>query len=35
MMAVGSTPKELGMLLKAETEKWETVIKEADIALDR
>jgi tripartite-type tricarboxylate transporter receptor subunit TctC len=35
MMAVGSTPKELGVLLKAETEKWETVIKEADIALDR
>jgi tripartite-type tricarboxylate transporter receptor subunit TctC len=35
MMAVGSTPKELGVLLKAETEKWETVIKEADITLDR
>ena len=35
MMAVGSTPKELGVLLKAETEKWKSVIKEADIALDR
>jgi tripartite-type tricarboxylate transporter receptor subunit TctC len=34
MVAVGSTPKELGVLLKAETEKWEAVIKEANIALD-
>jgi tripartite-type tricarboxylate transporter receptor subunit TctC len=34
MVAVGSTPEELGVLLKAETEKWGAVIKQANIALD-
>jgi tripartite-type tricarboxylate transporter receptor subunit TctC len=34
MVAVGSTPEELAVLLKAETEKWRPVIKEANIALD-
>jgi len=34
MVAVGSTPEELAALLKAETEKWSAVIKEANIALD-
>jgi len=34
MMAVGSTPEELAVLLKAETEKWSAVIKKANIALD-
>ena len=34
MVAVGSTPEELAVLLKAETEKWSTVIKKANIALD-
>ena len=34
MVAIGSTPEELAELLKAETEKWSAVIKEADIALD-
>jgi tripartite-type tricarboxylate transporter receptor subunit TctC len=34
MVAVGSTPEELTALLKAETEKWSAVIKEANIALD-
>ena len=34
MVAVGSRPEELAVLLKAETEKWSTVIKKANIALD-
>jgi len=34
MVAVGSTPEELAVLLKTETEKWSAVIKEANIALD-
>jgi len=34
MVAVGSTPEELAVLLKSETEKWGAVIKEANIALD-
>jgi tripartite-type tricarboxylate transporter receptor subunit TctC len=34
MVAVGSTPEELTVLFKAETEKWSAVIKEANIALD-
>jgi tripartite-type tricarboxylate transporter receptor subunit TctC len=34
MVAAGSTPEELAVLLKAETEKWGTVIKKASIALD-
>jgi tripartite-type tricarboxylate transporter receptor subunit TctC len=34
MVAVGSTPEELAVLLKAEIEKWSTVIKKANIALD-
>jgi tripartite-type tricarboxylate transporter receptor subunit TctC len=34
MVAIGSTPEELAVLLKAETEKWSVVIKEANIALD-
>ncbi len=34
MVAVGSTPEELAVLLKAEMEKWSTVIKKANIALD-
>ena len=34
MVAIGSTPEELAILLRAETEKWSAVIKEANIALD-
>jgi tripartite-type tricarboxylate transporter receptor subunit TctC len=34
MVAVGSTPEELGAALKAETERWAPVIKEAKISLD-
>jgi tripartite-type tricarboxylate transporter receptor subunit TctC len=34
MVAASSTPEELAALLKAETEKWSPVIKEANIALD-
>lgn len=34
MVASGSTPDELAMLLRAETEKWAPVIQEANIALD-
>jgi tripartite-type tricarboxylate transporter receptor subunit TctC len=34
MLAVGSTPEELAVLLNAETEKWRPVIKHANIALD-
>jgi tripartite-type tricarboxylate transporter receptor subunit TctC len=34
MVTVGSTPEELGAALKAETEKWAPVIKEANISLD-
>ena len=34
MVAVGSTPEELGAALKAETEKWAPVIREAKISLD-
>jgi tripartite-type tricarboxylate transporter receptor subunit TctC len=34
MVSVGSTPKELAVLLKVETEKWSAVIKEGNIALD-
>jgi len=34
MVAVGSTPKELGAALKAETERWGPVIKQANISLD-
>lgn len=34
MVAVGSTPEELAAALKAETEKWSPVIKEARISLD-
>ena len=34
MVAVGSTPEELGAALKAETERWGPVIKEAKISLD-
>jgi tripartite-type tricarboxylate transporter receptor subunit TctC len=34
MVAVGSTPEELAAALKAETERWAPVIKEAKILLD-
>jgi tripartite-type tricarboxylate transporter receptor subunit TctC len=34
MVAVSSTPEELAALLRAETEKWSAVIKQANIALD-
>jgi tripartite-type tricarboxylate transporter receptor subunit TctC len=34
MVAVGSTPEELGAALKAETERWAPVIREAKISLD-
>jgi tripartite-type tricarboxylate transporter receptor subunit TctC len=34
MVAVGSTPEELGAALKAETDRWGPVIKEAKISLD-
>jgi tripartite-type tricarboxylate transporter receptor subunit TctC len=34
MVAVGSTPEELGAALRAETERWMPVIKEAKISLD-
>jgi tripartite-type tricarboxylate transporter receptor subunit TctC len=34
MMAAGSTPEELGALLRAETEKWTGVIRVAKISLD-
>jgi tripartite-type tricarboxylate transporter receptor subunit TctC len=34
MVAAGSTPEELGVLFKAETEKWTKVIKDAKISLD-
>jgi tripartite-type tricarboxylate transporter receptor subunit TctC len=34
MVAVGSTPEQLGAALKAETERWAPVIKEAKISLD-
>jgi tripartite-type tricarboxylate transporter receptor subunit TctC len=34
MVAFGSTPEELAALLTAEMEKWEPVIKQANIALD-
>jgi len=34
MVAVGSTPEELAAALKAETERWTPVIKEAKISLD-
>src|SRR5262249_2792873 len=34
MVAIGSTPEELAVLLKVETDKWSAVIKEANIALD-
>jgi tripartite-type tricarboxylate transporter receptor subunit TctC len=34
MMAAGSTPEELGALLRAETEKWTGVIRVANISLD-
>jgi tripartite-type tricarboxylate transporter receptor subunit TctC len=34
MVAVGSTPEELAAALKAETEKWVPVIREAKISLD-
>jgi tripartite-type tricarboxylate transporter receptor subunit TctC len=34
MVAVGSTPEELAAALKAETEKWTPVIREAKISLD-
>jgi len=34
MVAVGSTPEELGAALKAETERWGPVIKQANISLD-
>jgi tripartite-type tricarboxylate transporter receptor subunit TctC len=34
MVAVGSTPEELGAALKAESEKWKPVIQEAKISLD-
>jgi tripartite-type tricarboxylate transporter receptor subunit TctC len=34
MIAVGSTPQELGAALKAETERWAPVIKQANISLD-
>jgi tripartite-type tricarboxylate transporter receptor subunit TctC len=34
MVAVGSSPQELAMLLEAEMRKWRPVIKEANIALD-
>jgi tripartite-type tricarboxylate transporter receptor subunit TctC len=34
MVAAGSTPEELAALLKAETDKWGAVIKEAKISLD-
>jgi tripartite-type tricarboxylate transporter receptor subunit TctC len=34
MVAVGSTPEELGAALQAETDRWGPVIKEAKISLD-
>jgi tripartite-type tricarboxylate transporter receptor subunit TctC len=34
MVAVGSTPEELAAALKAETDRWTPVIKEAKISLD-
>ena len=34
MVAVGSTPEELGAALKAETDRWGPVIREAKISLD-
>jgi tripartite-type tricarboxylate transporter receptor subunit TctC len=34
MVAVGSTPEELAVLLEAELEKWRPVIKEANIVLN-
>jgi tripartite-type tricarboxylate transporter receptor subunit TctC len=34
MVAIGSTPDELAAALKAETERWTPVIKEAKISLD-
>jgi len=34
MVAVGSTPEELAVLLEAEMKKWRPVITEANIALD-
>jgi tripartite-type tricarboxylate transporter receptor subunit TctC len=34
MVAVGSTPEKLAVLLETELEKWRPVIKEANIALD-
>jgi tripartite-type tricarboxylate transporter receptor subunit TctC len=34
MVAVGSTPEELAAAIKAETEKWVPVIREAKISLD-
>jgi tripartite-type tricarboxylate transporter receptor subunit TctC len=34
MVAVGSTPEELAAALKAETERWTPVIREAKISLD-
>jgi tripartite-type tricarboxylate transporter receptor subunit TctC len=34
MVAVGSTPEELDAAMKAETERWTPVIKEAKISLD-
>jgi len=34
MVAVGSTPEELAVLLEAEMQKWRPVITEANIALD-
>jgi tripartite-type tricarboxylate transporter receptor subunit TctC len=33
MVAVGSTPEELAVLLEAELEKWRPVIKGANIVL--
>jgi tripartite-type tricarboxylate transporter receptor subunit TctC len=34
MVAVGSTPEALAALLTAEIEKWQPVIRQAQIALD-
>ncbi len=34
MVAAGSTPKELAVILKAEFDRWSPVIKQANIALD-
>ena len=34
MVAIGSTPEELALLLETEMNKWRPVIKEANIALD-